>query len=121
MLPLSSIYKINGTPIPSPTEASVSIEDLEVDAYRTADGVLHRERARQGVRKVSFKYDILTQSEYASLLTQLSPLFFELTYLDPQRGASTIECYSSKKEGSLYSALLYNGLYRDITFNCIER
>ncbi len=121
MIELSNIYKIDGTPMPSPTAASVGIEDLETSAYRDAQGYLHRERAREGVRKVSFSYDALTQDEYSDLIDLLSPVYFDLTYYDPQLGAVTKECYCSKKEGNLYSAVLYNGLYRDVKFNCIER
>ena len=121
MVANSEIYSIGGYRLPSPTSASVSVEDLELSAYRDAIGRVHRERARQGVRKVSFSYDILTQEELSELLPHLSATFFRLTYLDPEYGKHTIECYCSQKSGDLYSAILYNGLWRNVQFNCIER
>ena len=121
LLPYSEIYKINGKPIFSPTSASVSIEDLETSAERTADGTLHRERARQGVRKISFTYDRLTQEEMQLLIPMLSPVFFELTYLDPEKGTNTITCYCASKSSDLYSAVFYDGYWMSVKFNCIEK
>ena len=121
LLPYSEIYKINGKPIFSPTSSSVSIEDLETSAERTADGTLHRERARQGVRKISFTYDRLTQEEMQLLIPMLSPVFFELTYLDPEKGTNTITCYCSSKSSDLYSAVFYGGYWMGVKFNCIEK
>lgn len=121
LLPYSEIYKINGKPIFSPTSASVSIEDLETSAERTADGTLHRERARQGVRKISFTYDRLTQEEMQLLIPMLSPVFFELTYLDPENGTNTITCYCASKSSDLYSAVFYDGYWMSVKFNCIEK
>ncbi|MCI8649597.1 MAG: hypothetical protein HFG20_05715 [Anaerotruncus sp.] len=117
----SQIYKIDGWEPPAPSSASVSMEDLEADAYRDASGVLHRERARQGLRKVSFGYDALSQQQLSELLSHLSGAFFELTYQDPEFGVHTIECYCSSKSAELYSAFLYDGVWQSIQFNCIER
>lgn len=121
MLQTSEIYKINGKAMPSPTAAAVNMEDLEVSAERDANGYLHRERARQGVRKVSFTYNVMTQEELSALLKMLTPVFFDLTYLDPIDGVKTIEAYCAKKDTELISAVLYNGLYRNVKFNCVER
>lgn len=54
MLKLSEIYAIDGEALYEPSAAPVSMEDLEISAERDANGYLHRERARQGARKVSF-------------------------------------------------------------------
>lgn len=121
MLKTSEIYKINSSELPEPSTSSVGMEDLEISAERDANGYLHRERAREGVRKVSFTYEVMTQEELSVVLKMLQPVYFDLTYLDPERGVSTIECYCAKKDGELYSALFYNGLWRNVKFNCIER
>lgn len=118
---LSDIWEIDGKSMPTPQTYSVSMEDLEISAERTADGILHRQRARQGVRKVSFGYTAITQDAYSRLLKMLKPEFIDLQYLDPERGISTIECYCSTKGGELYNAYMYDGLWRNVTFNCIER
>lgn len=121
MLERSTIFKIDGQAMYSPSSASVSMEDLEVTAERDANGYLHRQRARQGVRKVSFAYDAMTGEEAAELLEMLTPEFFNLTYCDPELGVHTIQCYCAKKDGEPYSAVLYGGLWRNVKFNCIER
>lgn len=117
----SQIYAIGGYKPPSPSSASVSITDLELSAERDANGYVHRERARQGVRSISFSYDLLGQEDLQRLIVVMRPVFFNLTYLDPEYGRHTIECYASKKSQELYSAVLYNGLWRNVQFNCIER
>jgi len=121
MLKESEIYQVNGRPLFEPSAASVSMEDLEITAERDANGYLHRERARQGVRKVSFTYEVMTQEELSQTLRMLEPVYFTLTYFDPERGVSDVECYCSKKSGDLYSAIFYNGLWRNVKFNCVER
>ena len=121
MLKTSEIYAINGQAIYEPSAAPVSMEDLEVTAERDANGYLHRERARQGVRKVSFTYEVMTQEELSETLKMLTAVYFNLTYLDPEKGIATIECYCSKKDGDLYSAFYYGGLWRNVKFNCVER
>lgn len=121
MLKQSEIYAIDGEALYNTSSVSVSMEDLEVSAERDANGYLHRERARQGVRKVSFTYEVMTQEELSETLKKLKPEYFHLTYLDPERGVTTIECYCSKKDSELYSAVYYNGLWRNVKFNCVER
>ncbi len=121
MLELSEIWKIDGKSIFQPSGHIVSMEDLETSAERTADGILHRERARQGVRKVGFSYDLITQEELSQLIPMLAPEFIKLTYLDPEYGIHTIEAYCSRKQSELYSAVFYNGLWRAVQFNVIER
>lgn len=107
--------------MPIPQTYSVNMEDLETSAERTADGILHRQRARQGVRKLSFGYTVITQESYSKLLKMLKPEFINLQYFDPENGISTIECYCSTKQGELYGRYFYGGLWRNVTFNCIER
>ena len=118
--PESEVYKIDGVAMPGPTAVSVSREDLETEAYRDAAGRLHRDRARAAVRKVSFTYDLLDQEELLALTRMLSPVFFQLTYLDAE-GARTIEAYCAKLPAELLSSAHYGGLWRGVKFSCIER
>lgn len=116
----STLCKIDGVAMPDPTAITVALEDLEASAERDATGRLHRERVRQGVRKVSFTYDVLAAEDYAALLALLAPAFFSLTYPDPT-GERTIEAYCAKKDGALVSGTLYGGCWRGVKMNCIER
>lgn len=121
MLKKSEICKIDGWEMYEPSAISVGSEDLEISAERDANGYLHRERARQGVRKVSISYDAMTQEELSETLKRLQPVYIQLDYPDPERGVATIECYCAKKNSDLYSAIFYNGLWRNVKFNCVER
>ena len=93
MLKQSEIYAIDGEALYNTSSVSVSMEDLEVSAERDANGYLHRERARQGVRKVSFTYEAMTQEELSQTLKRLKPEYYNLTYMVTlfyQRSASHV-------------------------------
>lgn len=121
-MPESAIYKLNGTPLPSPTSAAPSWEDVHSpNSGRTLDGEMHIEVVTRK-RKVALKWDVLTQEEMQSLQKLLSAnsAYYSLTYLDPLYGVHTIRCYVSGTGQDLYSAVLYDGLWRNVSFNAIE-
>ncbi len=124
ILKTSDTYSINGIPIAEPSKASVKVAGIQTMAERTDDGLLHKETIAFK-RTVSIVYDVISQEEIQSttnlVLNELYQEFFTLQYLDPQNGIATIECYANEFGTELYSAICYNGLYRNVTFNCIER
>jgi hypothetical protein len=121
---LSEIYAINGRALPSPQQASVSISGLQIYGERTDDGLMHKETAAYK-RTVALKYNALSQEEYKFILdlvvTDPPTEYYTFRYLDPQKGVTAIECYSNEFGNELYSAIMYNGLWRSVTFNCVER
>lgn len=121
---LSETWKINGKPIYAPDpDTSISRTKLaDENSGRSDDGMMHINYIRTGMHKVEIKYSALSAEEWKYMLDLLdeSPEEMALTYLDPQNGVSTIRCYSGDDAGSLYSSVLYGGLYRNCTFNCIE-
>lgn len=123
-LPDSEIWKIDGVPIPQPSSFSLQTEHLQISGARTADGYLHKETVRYNVvANASFSYDAITQEqikEILDLVTQEKE-YFELTYFDFKKGVNTITCYSNSFGADLYNAVLYNGLWTDVKFTCIER
>lgn len=124
LLPLSKIYAINGQAIPSPSEAPPDIEGIQTFAERTDNGLMHKETVAYK-RHITVKYDVLTEEEYKKILdlviTDPPTEYFAFKYRDPQKGVTTITCFANKFGGELYSAIYYNGLWRNITFNCVER
>lgn len=116
----ATTFKIDGKATYSPSSCQVAISDLQLEAYRTDDGKLHKKLARKGVRKVTLKYAALTQKELSELLNQLDGEEFQLTYPDPKDGIKTITGYCSDITQDLYSGVLYNGVWKDISFNVIE-
>jgi hypothetical protein len=82
------ILKIDGTEIVSPKEFSVTILDLDDSeaSVRTADGTLNRDRI--AIKKqITMSWGVLSWSEMSTLLTAMSPIYFEFYYPDPQEGA----------------------------------
>lgn len=119
-MPESAIFKLNGIPLPAPTSAAPSWEDVHSpNSGRTLDGEMHIEIVTRK-RKVALKWDVLTQEEMVSLQKLLQGTYYTLTYVDPLYGLHTIKCYVSGSQQDLYSAMLYNGLWRNISFNAIE-
>jgi hypothetical protein len=123
-LPDSNIWKIDGVPIPSPSSFSLQSEHLQSSGERTADGILHKETVRYNVvAGASFSYDVISQEQMQEILDLVSQEkeYFELTYFDFRKGIRTITCYSNSISAELYNAVLYNGLWTDLKFTCIER
>lgn len=124
LVPLSGIYAINGIYIPQPTSADVEIEGIQSFALRTADGLMHKETIAYK-RNIPLKYDALTAEEVQTLLNMVLTVppteYFYFTYIDPQKGISTIQCYANKFLQSLYLSIKLNGLYLNVNFNCVER
>ena len=123
MRKLSSILKINGQAIYDPDiGVKVDIDSLVGEGSgRTDDGIMHIDWIRTGIRKVYIKYSAMTDTEIASILSKVQGKEYTLTYKDPELGIRTIDCYTSNNSSECYSAVLYNGLWRNITFNCIEK
>lgn len=124
LIPIIDIYEINGKKLPSPSKANPKISGLQIFAKRTDDGLLHKETITYK-RTVVLTYDVLTDDEYKSILNLIitDPIseYFTLKYKDPQKGITTITCFANEFEGDLYSAIFYNGLWRNVPFNCVER
>jgi len=120
---LSTVWKINGQAIYTPDiNTKVELESLAGEGSgRTDDGIMHIEWIRTNIRKVYIKYDAMTKAEMAFMLNLVQGKEYTLTYEDPILGVNTIDCYTSNSSAEMYSAVLYNGLWRNITFNCIEK
>lgn len=123
MRKLSTVWKINGQAIYTPDiDTKVEIESLVGESSgRTDDGIMHIDWIRPEIRKVYVKYSAMTKAEMAFMLSLVQGKEYTLTYEDPILGVNTINCYTSNSSADLYSAVLYNGLWRNVTFNCIEK
>lgn len=123
MRKLSTVWKINGQAIYTPdVDTKVELESLVGESSgRTDDGIMHIDWIRTQIRKVYIKYSAMTKEEMAFMLNLVQGKEYTLTYEDPILGVNTINCYTSNSSTELYSAVLYNGLWRNVTFNCIEK
>ena len=124
-LPMSEIFKIDGKPIPAPTGCAPGLTNLQIMADRsTADGLLHKETIRYNVLKgCQLSYSVMPDEQLKALceMVRKESEYFEFTYPDPLRGVRTATCYANDFDTELYLAYRYNGLWRNVKFNCIER
>ena len=119
---LSDTWKINGRAIYEPAlDTTIEYTSLSAEGSgRNAQGVMKNKFVRSRIAKISIKYGALTQEQVGDILNLVQGQEFDLTYPDPILGVRTVRCYCAESGGKLYSSVLYNGLYRDVTFNCIE-
>lgn len=115
-----SLIKINGVDIPTPSDYSVGIQDLS-QAERNANGIMIIERIATK-RKIEVGWNYLTKEQTSIILNAVSPVFFEVSYIDPLT--------NSNKTGTFYCGdrtvpmiSFTNGIakYKDVKFNLVER
>lgn len=119
---LSDLYKINGQPIYAPDRGcKVQFESGAAEGSgRTDDFVMHITWVRRIMRKVYMTYSAMTDEEIAFILDKVQGKEYTLTYKDPILGIHTINCYTANSEMDLWSGVYLGGLWRNVTFNCIE-
>ena len=106
-------FKVNGTEYLAKS-IKVDLESLaSEDSGRTDDGVMHINWVLKKIRKVQIELPPSTADVFARLLAAVQGQTYSLTYFDPLANAEkTITAYTSKGSSSLYSGVLYNGLWQ---------
>lgn len=114
-------FKINGTEYLAKS-IKVDLESLaSEDSGRTDDGVMRINWILKKIRKVFIEMPPSITEDIAPLLSAVQGQEYSLTYFDPMDNAEkTITAYTSKGSSSLYSGVLYNGLWQGTQFNAIE-
>ncbi|KRQ86060.1 hypothetical protein ABG79_02192 [Caloramator mitchellensis] len=115
-----SVLKINGADVPAPSSLIVGIMDIS-KAERNAQGTMIIERIATK-RKLELSWSYLTKDELSNLLNKVSPVFFEVTYTDPQTGVlRTGTFYCGDRSVGMMDYNNGNIRWKDIKFNLIER
>lgn len=115
-----AILNVGGTDLPPPTGLTVSIQDI-VKADRNANGTMIMELIAVK-RKIEMQWAYLTAAQLSALLTAVDPLFFEVTYPDPQDGTDRSGTfYKGDRSCGMYMYNNGNPVYKDVKFNVIER
>ena len=114
-------FQVNGTEYLAKS-IKVDLESLaSEDSGRTDDGVMHINWVLKKIRKVFIEMPPSITADIAPLLSAVQGQTYSLTYFDPLANAEkTITAYTSKGSSSLYSGVLYNGLWQGTQFNAIE-
>ena len=118
--PLSPIYTVNGTVIPTPSEYQFNVQDVSApNAGRTEDGMMHKDKIGQCV-KLECKWQNITTSALTTLLSALDSEYLTVVYLNPKRGGYyTGTFYAGDRTAPCYSAKL--GIWSTFSCNLIER
>ena len=114
-------FKVNGKEYVAKS-IKVDLESLaSEDSGRTDNGVMHINWILKKIRKVQIELPPSTPDVFAPLLNAVQGQIYLLTYFDPMDNSEkTINAYTSKGSSSLYSGVLYNGLWQGTQFNAIE-
>lgn len=114
------MIKINGVTIKTPSSWTFNIMDIS-KADRNSNGTIIIERIATK-RKGELSYNYLTKSELATLLQQISSVFFSVEYPDAQTGeARTGTFYTGDRKAGMIMYKNGNPIYKDISFSIIEQ
>lgn len=115
-----ALVTANGVALPTPTDFQVTISDLTKND-RNAAGTMIIERIATK-QKLSLSYAYLSASDLSTILNAISPVFYNVTYLDPMTNAYVTSsfCTSDRNMGMID---FVGGIprYRDLKFDLTER
>lgn len=111
---------VNGTALPSPTDFSTNLEDLDSEnsLRDIKTGVMHRDRIRADVLKITLSYGLEDPTVITQVLNLLSAKEFTVTLYDMKLGRrATHTMYCNKKSFQYinHGNVLVKGLKFDLT------
>ncbi|WP_142414385.1 DUF6711 family protein [Hathewaya massiliensis] len=114
------MISINGVELPAPTDFQVGIMDIS-KAERNARGSMIIERIATK-RKLELALKNLSKEEVSKILKLVSPVFFNVTYVDPQDNSTrTGVFYCGDRNIGMLGFINGQIYYKDVKFNLIER
>ena len=112
------ILTIDGVALPAPNEYKVQLSDLDSsDTGRTEDGVMIRNRVRDGVAKISVSWAALSTAECARVLSAVAPESFNVAYFFGK--VRTAKMYAGDRVADLRAAREGQGVW-EVEVNLIE-
>lgn len=115
-----ALISIGGVNLPTPSDYQVDILDLS-KAERNARGTMIIERIATK-RKLEIRWNYLDKTQLKQILNLVSPVFFAVTYLDPQTdGNKSGTFYSGDRPIPMLDFQKSVPRYRDVKLSLIER
>ena len=112
------ILTIGGVTLPAPNEYKVQPNDLDSsDTGRTEDGVMMRNRVREGIAKISASWAAVSTADCARILHAVKPESFDVTYFFGEM--RTARMYAGDRSADLIAAREGKGVW-DVSLNLIE-
>ena len=108
LIPMSNIWKIDGDPLPQPSDFSVDSEDVHsANSGRDQSGTMNLKVVAFGKRSVEIKYDLLPKSQMSAIMKHFHKLYYQLTYPDPEYVTRSMTCYIPSLKGYVLHAFFY--------------
>lgn len=112
------ILTIGGVSLPAPNEYKVQLNDLDSsDTGRTEDGVMMRNRVREGIAKISASWAAVSTADCAKILNAVKPDSFEVAYFFGD--TRTAKMYAGDKSAELRAARDSQAVW-EVSVNLIE-
>lgn len=114
------MIRINGVELPTPSDYIVGIQDIS-KADRNAKGTMIIERIASK-RKLELSWKYLSKEDTSRVLNLVSPVFFQVTYIDPQVGGwKSGTFYAGDRSAGALDYIRGKIRYKDVKFNLVER
>ena len=114
-----ALISVSGVALPTPTEFQVAYLDVS-KAERNANGTMIIERISEK-RKLFLTYAYITESDASTILTQLAPTSYTVTYMDPlTRSMKSGSFYCGDRNIGMLDYINGKPRYKELTFNLIE-
>lgn len=106
----------------SPKAVKPIIDSLaQENSGRTEDGKMHIYWTRSRMRKFEITLKPSTTDEIAKVLSLVQGTEYDLLIYDMLLDKEiVVHCYTSNAAGSVYSGVIYGGLWQDVKFSAIE-
>lgn len=113
------MLEIDNIEVVAPSKFKVSIMDIS-KAERNAKGEMHIDRIATK-RKLEVSWNALYPEQLQALLTQVSNVFFLVSYPDPLEGYTTKTFYVGDRNTPMYSYINGEAVWKDISMNFVEQ
>lgn len=116
------LITISGTQIPCPDTYEVTISDLDASANRSGNGTLFRDRIAVK-RTINLGWTFISATDLSLVLMAVSPVFFDVSYLDPQINAPKSGTFyvSDRNQGVAVKQADGSYLWTNVSFSLVER
>lgn len=115
------MLKVKGVAIATPKTFSASLNDIDGESNRNANGELLRDRITTK-RKLEMEWGPLSEVECSAILKAVKDVFFEVEFPDPQEGKLiTKTMYVGDRSIPMYSFINGNPKWSGLKMNFIEK
>lgn len=118
------LLNINNVDMPKPTSYQVGVQDLDsAETVRSESGILHRDRVRAGVRKISVSWTVKA-ADISKILKAVQNESCTVKFFDPQENSvKTATMYAGDRVPTLSVQTNENdtdNTWWDLSFDLVE-